>query len=228
MFGVLVNCLAIAAGALLGLSFKKFITRQMGEHIEVALGFCTIAIGLKMALRFENVLLLVLSLAVGGILGHLWKIEDRSAWMAQKLQKKFSTKGDSQFALGCSMASILFCTGAMAVVGSINAGLSSDYEVLFAKATLDGVISISFGSIYGIGVVFSAIPVFIYQGAIVLLASQLKILSNPSILNDISGVGGVLVMMIGMNLSKIKRVPVGDYLPAIPLVIIAASLLTFW
>lgn len=225
MFGVLVNVIAIVGGSLLGLFLKKFFSRALGEHIEIALGFCTIVLGIKMAMKFENVLILIFCIALGGVLGYWARIEERTAYLAQKLQRVFSSKKDNNFAVGFSMTSILFCTGAMAVVGSINSGISGDHETLIAKAALDGIISISFASIYGIGVLFSSLTVLLYQGSIVLLATKLKVLASPQILNEISGVGGVLLVMIGVNLTKIKRIPVADYLPAILLVILAGLVL---
>jgi uncharacterized protein len=112
----------------------------------------------------------------------------------------------------------------MAIVGSINSGAMGNHEVLYTKSLLDGVTSAVLASIYGIGVLFSAVPVFLYQGAITLLASKALFLNQPHVLAEVSGVGGLLVMMIGINLAKISKVPVGDFLPAILLVLLWALL----
>jgi hypothetical protein len=222
MWGVTVNAVAIVAGSLVGILFKNILSEKVSQSIQVALGTITIVIGLKMALKFENVLLVVGCVAGGGVLGTLWDIEKKTEQLGDWIKRKVSNKGDSRFAVGFSMASILYCVGAMAVIGSINSGLTGDNEVLFAKATLDGVISITFAAIYGIGVAFSAISVFVYQGAIALVAPKVHVLTNPGVINNISGVGGILVMMIGLSISGIRKIPVGDYFPAIFLVMMLA------
>lgn len=225
MWGVTVNAIAIVAGSLVGILFKNVLSEKVSNSIQVALGTITIVIGIKMALKFENVLLVVGCVAGGGVLGTLWQLEKKIEQLGEWVKRKVSDRGDSRFAVGFSMASILYCVGAMAVIGSINSGLTGDNEVLFAKATLDGVISITFAAIYGIGVAFSAVSVFCYQGAIALIAPKVPVLTHPSVINNISGVGGILVLMIGLNISGIRKIPVGDYFPAIFLVMILSPLL---
>jgi len=220
MKGVLVNAATVVAGALVGLSFKNLVSSRMAEFIKKTLGFATIIVAVKMALSYENVLVLVSCLVAGGIAGTLLEVEKNTERLAARMQSAFSRSGDSSFAAGFTTTSILFCTGAMAVVGSINSGTSGNHEVLYAKSVLDGVINITFGAIYGIGAAFSALSIFAYQGSIAVLASRLSFLASPHILNDISGVGGIMILMIGTNLAGITRMPVGDYLPAIPLVVL--------
>ena len=225
MWGVTVNAVAIVVGSLVGLLFKNALSEKVTISIRTALGVVTVVIGVKMALKMENVLLVVGCLVGGGVLGTLWRLEKRIEELGERVRRAVTSRGDSQFAVGFSTGSILFCVGAMAVIGSINSGVSGDHEVLYAKATLDGVFSVTLASIYGPGAAFSAVSVFLYQGAIALLAPHVHGLTQPHVLADISGVGGVLVLMIGLSVAKIKEIPVGDYFPAIFLVMALAPLL---
>jgi len=141
------------------------------------------------------------------------------------LQKRFAGPKESKFAVGFTTASILYCTGAFAIVGSINAGVMGDFAVLYTKSLLDGIFSITLGAIYGIGVAFSAFSVLLYQGAITLLASQVDVLAKTQVINEISGVGGALLVMMGFNMIGFVKIPVGDYLPALLLVMGVAPLI---
>jgi uncharacterized protein len=219
MFGTVVNTVAIVAGTLLGLLFKRFITEDLGKRVQLAFGFITLVIGLRMALKFENVVVLIGTIALGGIAGYLLNLEYQLERSAKAFQKMITRGKESSFATGLTIASILFCVGGMAIVGPINAGVMGNYDILFTKSLLDGITSAVLASIYGFGIMFAAVPVFLYQGGITLLASWAVFLNQPHTLAEISGVGGVLVMMIGVNLAKIQKVPVGDFLPALLLVV---------
>lgn len=224
MTGIIVNPVAIVVGACLGLLFKHVISEKVAKRCEQALAFSVVIIGIKMALKFENVLALIFCVCAGGVLGSFLKIEEKIEKLATNIESRFSGLREGKFAFAFSTSSILYCTGAMAVIGAINSGVSGNHEVLFAKSLLDGISSITFAAIYGIGVAFSAIPVLLYQGAIAIAASQLKVLAEPHVLNEISGVGGVLLTMIGISLLGIKKIPVGDYVPALPLAMIVAAI----
>lgn len=225
MWGVIVNAGAIVAGSLIGLLFKNALSDRVSQSIRVALGTITIVIGAKMALKCDNILLLVACVAGGGALGTAWRLEERIERLGEWVRGKVAGGRDSQFAVGFSAASILFCVGAMAVIGSINSGISGDHEVLFAKAALDGVISVTFAAVYGPGVAFSALPVLAYQGAIALIAPRIHALTAPAAISAISGVGGILVVMIGLSVSGIRKIPVGDYFPAVLAAMLLAPLL---
>lgn len=228
MTGVFANPLAIIAGALAGILLGKIIPDRVSKRIELALGLCIVILGLKMALKFENALMLVLCVAGGGVAGTLLDLDQRIEAWSKRVQKRLQGNvkdREGKFVHGFVTASVLFCTGAMAVVGAIDSGARGNHEILFAKSVLDGVISITFASVYGFGVAFSALPVLLYQGAIALLASQLESLTSPHVLNELSGVGGLLLAMVGINLTGIHRIAVVDFLPAIPVVLVAASFL---
>ncbi|HLG18748.1 MAG TPA: DUF554 domain-containing protein [Bdellovibrionota bacterium] len=226
MLGVFVNAAAIVFGTLLGIATRKILSESLLSAIRIGIGYATIALGLKMALKYESVVLLVSCLVAGGLIGAWLKIEANMEQLGERLKRIFGKRSDSQFPIGFAFASILFCTGAMAVVGSINSGALGDHEVLMAKSMLDGIFSITLGAIYGIGVAFSAITILLYQGTIALIAPKINALLQPSVINDLSGVGGVLVLMIGVNISGIKKIAVGDYFPAVILVLLVAPWIT--
>lgn len=215
MLGVWANVFAIALGSVIGLSFRKAFTPKILNRFETVMGLSTILIGLKMALRFNSVFILLFSLVLGGWLGTYLKIEQRLEQLIAHLQKRFSRLGPSEFSHAFILTSMMFCTGAMAILGPVQAGASGDNEMLFAKASIDGVLSITLAAVYGLGVAFSVIPVMLYQGSFVLLARHLSFFSSPAVLDEVSGVGGLLLVMIGLNVSGIKKIAVGDFLPAI-------------
>lgn len=225
MLGLLANSGLIVLGTILGLCFKKILDKRVTDAIVVALGFCVLVIGIKMALEYRDVLVLILSVSAGGLIGTWIGLEKNILRFATFLQNRFVSGNGSSFAAGFSAASILFCTGPMSVVGGINSGLVANHEVLFAKALIDGIISITFAAVYGWGVALSAITVFLYEGIFVLFAGQMEMLAKPHIISEITGVGGVLLCMIGVSLANIKKIPTGDFLPAIPFVIIVKVLM---
>jgi uncharacterized protein len=224
MLGIWTNTLAIVAGSFVGLLFRRLITDALGKQIQLAFGFITLVIGLRMAMEFKNILVFLICIALGGILGSLLKLEKRIEDSEKAFQRLVMKGRESSFATGLSIASILFCVGGMAIIGPIESVVAGNNEVLFTKSLLDGVTSAVLASIYGIGVVFSAVPVLLYQGSIALLADRMHSLNDPRILTEVSGVGGVLIAMIGVNLARISRVPVGDFLPALLLVLAWAVL----
>jgi len=225
MLGVWVNCGAIILGSLIGLLFKNVVSKSISEVIRIGIGFCTFVVATKMALRFESFLFVVACVTLGGIFGTLIHLEEKLEQLGEKIRQWTGAKKESSFAYAFAMTSVLYCTGAMAILGPIDAAISRNYEVLFAKSMLDGTIAITFAAIYGIGVAFSSISILIYQGGIALLATQLQFLKQPTVINNLSGVGGVLVLMIGFSVSGIYKVKVGDFFPAI---LIALILSPFW
>ena len=214
MLGTVVNTLAIIAGSLVGLLFKKGISENHSRTIMHAIGLAVVLIGIKTALKTDAIMMVVLSLAVGSALGELASIEDRlerlGNWIGSLLSK--DGKGISK---GFVSASLLFCVGAMAIVGSLESGLAGNHQTLFAKSILDGLGSVFFASTLGIGVLLSAVSVFFYQGIITLGASFLKQFLLPDVVSQMSAVGGLLILAIGISLLEIKKIRVGNMLPAI-------------
>lgn len=214
MFGVFVNVIAIVVGSCIGLLLKKGLPEKIKKIVIQAIGLATIVIGIADAIKTSNPLLLIMSLVIGGVIGTLLMIDHRLEQVGKYAESKFSDE-DSGFAKGFVLATLVYCIGAMAIVGSIEAGVQGDYSTLYIKSLLDGVTAIIFTSTLGIGVMFSIIPVFLYQGTMVLLGIQLEPLLTDQMITEMSAVGGVLIFGIGLNLLEIKKVNLGDLLPAI-------------
>ena len=231
--GTWINVLAIAAGTFLGLVLRGRFLSQVLPILKQAIGLTTIFISLNMANsllkvkvgELDGIILSLISLIVGGIFGELGQIEKRLETIGEWLKAKF--KGKGKFTEGFVAASLLFCIGPMAIIGSLNNGLRGDHNLLSLKSALDGFISIVFASTYGIGVGFSALPVALYQGTLSLLAG---ILANslpdpanaPSVL-IVTGVGGLMLLGLGLNLLELAKVRVASFLPAL-----AIAPLIYW
>lgn len=214
MFGTIVNTAAIIVGGLAGLILKGGIPKKYTDTVMHAIGLAVFLIGVRGALKSDDLLLIIFSLAIGSIIGEAMRIEDRLENLGKWLESRFSKSGEN-VARGFVAASLLFCVGSMAIVGSLESGLSGDHQTLFAKSVLDGVLSVVFASTFGFGVIFSAVPVFLYQGAITLTASLVKPLLVPAAVSQMSAVGGLLIVGIGINLLEPGRIKVGNMLPAI-------------
>jgi uncharacterized membrane protein YqgA involved in biofilm formation len=214
LLGTIVNTVSIIAGSLIGLLFKGGISEKYNRTMMQAIGLAVVLIGVKTALKTDAILIVILSLAIGGILGELLGIEDRLELLGNWIGKRLS-KDSTGIARGFVSASLLFCVGAMAIVGSMESGLAGDHQTLFAKSILDGISSVFFASTLGIGVIFSAASVFVYQGFITLTASFLGQFLVPDVVSQMSAIGGLLILAIGIGLLEIKKIKVGNILPAI-------------
>jgi uncharacterized membrane protein YqgA involved in biofilm formation len=228
MLGTVVNALAIIAGSLLGMVLRGGIPERYSRTIIQAMGLVVILIGLQSALKADAILLVILSLAIGSLVGEFLGIEYRLEQLGQLLEKKFSSSGDS-IARGFVTASLLFCVGAMAIVGALESGLTGNHQTLFAKAIIDGIVSIVFASTLGLGVIFSAVSVFLYQGFIALSAAYVKPFLVPEVVAQMSAVGGLLIVAIGITTLEIKQLRLGNMLPAIfvPLIYAVAKQVLF-
>jgi len=214
MLGTIVNALAIVCGTGLGCVLKSGIRKNYQETIMNAVALSVLLIGMLSAIKTNDLLLLIFSLVLGSILGEAAKIEDRLAGFGQLLgQKTKSTDGSVAKAFVTS--SLIFCVGSMAIVGSIESGLTGNHQTLFAKAVLDGITSIFLSSTLGFGVVFSAAVVVLYQGLITLAAGALKAFLTETMITEISAVGGILIIAIGLNMLKVTKIKVGNMLPSI-------------
>jgi hypothetical protein len=224
--GTIVNAAAIIAGGVSGALLRSGLPERFRETVMQALGLSIIMIGLSGALQGiyvitaagklsrEYIMLMIFSLVGGAIIGELLNIEDKLEKLGLWIEKKF-LKNSGNFAEGFVTASLVFCVGAMAIVGSLEDGLTGDTGTLFAKAILDGVISVIFAATLGIGVAFSAIPVFLYQGLITLMAGYIKPWLTESVISQTSLVGSILIIAIGINVLELKRIKVGNLLPAV-------------
>ena len=221
MTGTLVNTGAVVAGSLLGVMIGKRLPNRVKTIVMQALGLSVILIGLQMALSGTRPLLVIGSLLLGAVTGELMDIEGRIAAIGEWLKRRFRSES-STFVQGFVTASVLYCTGAMVIVGSIRDGTVGDPSILYIKSLLDGVASIAFASSLGVGVAFSALSVFAIQGAITLLASKLAFLQGPGVIEAVTATGGLLILGIGINILEIKQIRVGNLVPALVYAILAA------
>ncbi len=228
MLGTIVNSLAIVAGSLLGVLFSKGIAERYKTIILSGVGLSVVLIGMKSALVSDDLMVVIFSVIIGAIIGEAIRIEDKLESLGRFIERKVARKSSdtSSFARGFVTASLVFCVGSMAIVGSLESGLTGNHQTLFAKSILDGVTSVIFASTMGLGVMFSGIAVFLYQGIITLLASSLKNYLVTETINQMTSVGGLLILAIGLNMLKITKIKVGNLLPAIFLPLIYYVFLT--
>ncbi|KAF2956343.1 hypothetical protein AS160_06455 [Marinitoga sp. 38H-ov] len=208
MIPTIVNALAVVMGSLLGILAKKGIPDKLKNILFYAVGLTTLGIGINMSMSANNFLIVLSSMALGGLIGELLDIEGFLKKIGDNMQE-----GD--FSTGFVMSSILFLVGPLTIIGSINAGLTNDGTLIYTKSLLDGISSTVLSSIYGLGVMVSAGSVLLVQGSIVLLASQLSFLTNEIYLNDLVAIGGIMVLGIGLKILEIKDTKVGNFLPAL-------------
>ena len=229
--GTIINTVAVIAGGVIGMCLKNGLKKNVQDILMQACGVATIFIGAagtlsKMLVIENNVLsvkgtmLLIFSLVLGGILGEVVQIEEKMDALGERIKKAAKAEKDNLFVEGFVNVSLIICVGAMAIVGSIQDGISGDYSLLMTKAVLDLVIVIVFASTYGMGAMFSAIPIFIYQGSITLIATIGGAFLSEAVISDLSFVGNALIFCVGINIAFGKMFRVGNMLPAlvIPLI----------
>lgn len=220
MLGTIVNAGAILLGGFLGLIFGRSFSEKIKITLIQGIGLAVFLIGLDMALKTNNPLIVITSLVLGGLLGEWIDIELRLNQLGTWLEQKFSRKGSNgNFTQAFVSTSLIYCVGAMAIMGSLQSGLEGKHDILFAKAMLDGVSAVVFASSMGLGVLASAIPVLIYQGALTLLAGLLQGIFSASVIAEMSATGGLLIIGISLNILDIKKIKVGNLLPGIFVVI---------
>ena len=214
--GTMANAAAIFVGALLGVVFKKGLPEKWQQTMMSSVALCILVIGVQMALKTQNIIIVIISLVLGSILGEIMDIEGAMNRLGECLGNKLS-KGDASaaaaIATGFVNASILFCSGAMAIFGSIQDGLTGDHTTLFAKSTLDGILALIMSAYLGIGVALSAVSVGIYQGSITLLAGVAGPWITDIMLREITASGGIMIMAIGANMLHLTKIRIGNMLP---------------
>ncbi|MBQ8821066.1 MAG: DUF554 domain-containing protein [Lachnospiraceae bacterium] len=217
LLGAIVNAAAIVAGAVVGILLKKGLSEKMADTLMKGLGLCTLFIGISGSLKGENTLVLILSMIIGTLIGEGVDLQLRLQKLGDGIQEKFSKgkTGESTLAEGFVTASLLFCVGAMAIVGSLQSGLVGDHSILYNKSILDFVAAIIYASTLGLGVALSAVAVFVYQGAITLLAGVLSPLLTDAVVNEMTCVGSVIIIGLALNMLGITKLKVMNYVPAI-------------
>jgi uncharacterized protein len=232
MVGTLINVGAILVGGGMGLLFGSKLSERLKNTVIAGLGLFTLVYGISLFLKTGNSLIVLGSLLVGVLLGEWMRIEDGLSHFGSWLEKKFNKcAGESDqvnFINGFVTTSLIFCIGPMAILGSIQDGISGDFSTLVIKAVLDGFGAFAFASSLGVGVLFSALPVFVYQGAITLLAVQAQKIATDAMMNEMTAAGGVILVGIAISsLLQIKKIRSGNFLPALliaPLIVWIISL----
>ena len=237
MTGTLVNAGAIVVGGFTGVLLKRGLSEETGRTCNQMFGLATAVVGLNGLLSnmmevgadgrlsASGELLLFLSLVIGGVVGEALRLEDRINRGGRRIEARLGSEG---FAAGFINASLIFCVGAMAIMGAINDGLTGDSSVLFVKSALDGVFAVVLGSTLGIGVVFSAVPVFLYQGAITLLAGALAPYCTDAMLRSLCTVGYALVICICLNFLLVNRIKTANLLPSLLVPIVYQLAVQYW
>lgn len=214
-----VNMLAVLAGGILGLILRNNLTDNVKKITFQGLGLVTVVIGLQMALEVNNILLMIFSLIIGGIIGELLRLDKQFEQAGEFLKKKVKSK-DERFVEGLTTAFLLFCIGSVTILGALEEGLTGERNLLFMKSVLDGFASIALTAVYGVGVMFSVIPMLILQGGLTILAFYLQDFFSEVVIQEMSAVGGILIVGLGINLLEIKEIRVNNMLPALIMIIL--------
>ena len=223
--GVLVNVLTVLIGSTLGLLLKKQIPEKLTTAVMTAIGLCTVAIGVTGVIKGQNQLVMIISLVVGTIIGTLIDIDGKLTKIGDKLQKKKGENEKSTFSQGFVTASLLFCVGAMTIVGSMNAGISGDNQMLYTKSVLDLISSTMLGASLGIGVLFSSVFVLAFQGGLVALSMALGSFLNDFAVAELICAGSVMIIALGLNLIGITKIKVANLLPGLVLVPVVCKIM---
>lgn len=216
LLGAIVNCLVVLAGGLIGAILKRGISERVGSTVMSGLALCVIYIGISGALEGTNMLLTIVSIAIGGVAGESLDLDRRLDRLGQLIDRKFTKAGQQQsLAQGFVTASLLFGVGAMAVVGSLQSGLAGNHETLFAKSVIDGISAIILGSTLGFGVALSGFLLLVYEGGITLSANLIEPFLTETVIRDMTCIGSLLIIGIGLNMLKVTRIKVINLVPAV-------------
>ncbi len=225
MIATFVNCATVIAGSLLGLLLHRKIKEEFRTIIYIGDGLISLILGMKMAFESSKIVFLALSLILGGILGAWWNVEGGILKFGEFLKRTFARRSEgSSFAYGFLNASVLFCVGAMTLVGAFKAGAQGDYDLILTKSVMDGFMAIVLTAAMGIGVAFSAVTILVYQGGLTLGASLLEPVVSNALLAELTGAGGALVIIIGINLLGLREIKTANFLPALIIITVLVSL----
>ena len=233
MTGTIINIITILIGSALGILFGSRLPERLKNTVTAGPGLFTLSIGISMFLKSEEALIVLGGLLIGAVLGEWWKIEEGlenlGVWIEAKVGKNKNSTESDRFIRGFMTASLLFCIGPLTILGSIQDGLSGNYELLAVKSVLDGFASLAFASTLGIGVAFSVFVVLIYQGGISLLAAQLDSFITEPMMIEMTAVGGVILIGLAISsLLEIKKIRVGSFLPALAVAPFIVWILSFF
>jgi hypothetical protein len=226
MIATIINCITVLIGSIIGVKLTSRINDRLKEVLYICIGMISIVVGVRMCFEYTKTIYVVISITAGGLIGYLIDIDGailRFGHFLELVSTRGKKSSESTFAHGFLNASILFCVGAMTIVGSIRAGVSKDYELILTKSIMDGIASVIFAAGMGIGVAFSIISILIIQGGLTLLAMLMGDFIPALVISEISGLGGILIVMIGLNLLNLKDIKTANFLPALVLVAIFAA-----
>lgn len=212
--GAFVNALGIALGSLVGVAFGSRLPERIRTIVFQGLGLCTVVLGFKMALPTQQPLIVIFSIVIGSAVGEACKLESRLMRVGDLLKARLRSS-NPLFTDGMVNASVLFCIGAMAIVGSFDEGIRGDRAVVFSKTLIDSFAALALASAYGVGVLFSALPVLIYQGSLTLLAGTFQQWLDPATMTELTAVGGTLIIGIGLNMLEVTRIALSNMLPSL-------------
>lgn len=217
--GSIVNAVSVILGSFIGLIFRRSLPQRVRNIIFDGLGLCTIGISLSMILNMKNILVVIFSILLGGISGEFLKIQEFFDNLGDNLKKLFHLKEDT-FTEGFVSSFLIFCVGTMTIMGCFEEGLKNDHTLLFTKSILDGFCSIGLASTYGVGVLFSFLPLLIFQSILTILAGWISPFFTSYILDQLIATGGILILGIGINLLRLKQLKLSNFLPSLVFVVI--------
>ncbi|WP_031485776.1 DUF554 domain-containing protein [Maridesulfovibrio frigidus] len=221
--GSLVNAASIIGGSLIGVMLHSRFPERIRQIVFQGLGLSTIVIGMQMALKVQDILILIFSILIGGIIGELLRLDTLFERLAGRLKRMVGSK-ETGFIDGFITASLIFCIGAMAIIGSFEEGIKGDPTIIYTKSILDGFASIALASTYGMGVLFSFIPVLLYQGALTIFANSFQEWFSPLLIEQLTATGGVLIIGISLVLLDVKKINLSNLLPSLGVVVILTTL----
>jgi len=225
MTGTLINVAAVLAGSGIGLALGARLPERLRSMTQSAVGLTVVVIGLGLALRTENAVLMLASLLVGGLIGEWLGIEAAVTRLGARAQERFGGSSESNLVRGFLAASLLYCVGPMTILGSFQDGLSGDFSLLATKSALDGVSSVVLAASLGFGVLLSAATVLIYQGSLTIAAEALRPLLSDAMVREMSAVGGLIIVALGLGLLELRQLRTANFLPALAVAPLAAALL---
>lgn len=223
MLGTIVNAVVIVIGASLGILLRKGIPQRIQDTVMQGIALAVALVGLKMAFKTNNELIIILSMAFGGLIGEALNLEGRLEGLGTRLNSLVGRK-EGDLVKGFVTGSLIYCVGAMSIMGALESGLTGQHKILFAKSAIDGITAVIFASSMGWGVAFSAISVLIYQGIITMMAEALRGLMTEQVLAEMTAVGGLLILAISSNILGIKQIKVANLLPGVIVAVFLAGL----
>jgi uncharacterized membrane protein YqgA involved in biofilm formation len=222
--GTLINVGTVLTGGTAGLFLHRALPERFQRIVLHGLGLITLLLGIQMALKTNNIFIMLGSVLLGGLLGEWWRVQDRVDALGNWLEAKFKRHEHDRFSEGFVTTTLLFCIGPMALLGSIQDGVSGDYKMLAIKALMDGFAAMAFAAELGWGVLFSAASVLVYQGSITLAAAPLQRVLTDAMITEMTATGGLMIVGIGLMLLEIKRLPLANFLPALLIAPLLAKL----